>query len=614
MEQCELPRAPCNVGIGVIVTFADPHRRPLAVGIVTSPAVCWRSVAGKIASLAGVREDSLLIAQMASSGIHILMTPRASGQFGFTETATATVTLGHDTVILAYEISQPQLQGSTSDYVLPVVCMHLPPTRREWLDSQIEVSAADSAEPSRLKALGNDLFTSGKVELAVEAYSRAIAVLQTPTHAGMGTVLATCLLNRSSCNLKLGQLDDVLSDTTAALRILADVPDDDAAADVPKMRMKSHYRRGQALAMMKCSDAKAELLCAAKLGPADKQIRKAYAAAKNSAKAWTPYTPPYVHPHVVFIPAVPTPDPRELYARVWEAIGDQESDCHSSPESGIAISIMGDSDSHFASYALNSVGNVDHRTRDPTAAVPCISSNSKLIVSWSAEAWNKCHGTDVAPHLVPTCVPTLASFQQLPAFSNAAQVSASSKNVDLRQWHPVQDKGSVEEARTCRSKVTSIYDCIRLHMAQEHMTGDDQAYCNRCKRHEDSVREQKLAIAPKILALTLKRFSHDGHNANMMQRMFGGNKVNVPIALPATLDLTEFMAKGSIRPKPYQLIACVNHFGMVIGGHYTACARHGEVWYGFDDDDVSTLGADVISPPTGNSASYMLLFRQDMHG
>jgi ubiquitin C-terminal hydrolase len=151
-------------------------------------------------------------------------------------------------------------------------------------------------------------------------------------------------------------------------------------------------------------------------------------------------------------------------------------------------------------------------------------------------------------------------------------------------------------------------------MAQEHMTGDDQAYCNRCKRHEDSVREQKLAIAPKILALTLKRFSHDGHNANMMQRMFGGNKVNVPIALPATLDLTEFMAKGSIRPKPYQLIACVNHFGMVIGGHYTACARHGEVWYGFDDDDVSTLGADVISPPTGNSASYMLLFRQDMHG
>ena len=240
MEQCELPRAPCNVGIGVIVTFADPHRRPLAVGIVTSPAVCWRSVAGKIASLAGVREDSLLIAQMASSGIHILMTPSASGQSGFTETATATATLGHDTVILAYEISQPQLQGSTSDYGLPVVCMHLPPTRREWLDSQIEVSAADSAEPSRLKALGNDLFTSGKVELAVEAYSRAIAVLQTPTHAGMGTVLATCLLNRSSCNLKLGQLDDVLSDTTAALRILADVSDDDAAADVPKLRMKSH--------------------------------------------------------------------------------------------------------------------------------------------------------------------------------------------------------------------------------------------------------------------------------------------------------------------------------------------------------------------------------------
>jgi ubiquitin C-terminal hydrolase len=101
----------------------------------------------------------------------------------------------------------------------------------------------------------------------------------------------------------------------------------------------------------------------------------------------------------------------------------------------------------------------------------------------------------------------------------------------------------------------------------------------------------------------------------MMQRMFGGSKVSMPIAVPtAGLDLSEFMAKGASVPKPYQLIGCVNHYGMVIGGHYTACARHGDVWYGFDDDDVRTLGDDVIFPPNGNSASYMLLFRQGTAG
>jgi len=251
-----------------------------------------------------------------------------------------------------------------------------------------------------------------------------------------------------------------------------------------------------------------------------------------------------------------------------------------------------------------------------------VGPDSTICIHWGGSAWRKRHGGVAAAGLFTGLEWSLSKLEKLPAAAVGEGDKATKEateeggaGCDIRRWCPVQEPASVAAARTCQNKVPSIYDCMRLHTGQEHMSGADQAYCGRCKKHQDSVRQQRVAIAPKILAFTFKRFSHDGHNADMMQRLFGGRKIDVPIVFPIDgFDLSEFMAVGSIAIPKYQLVAIVNHFGMVIGGHYTACARHGEQWYNFDDDTVTAVDAGAICPVAGNTAGYMLLFRQTAGG
>jgi len=34
----------------------------------------------------------------------------------------------------------------------------------------------------------------------------------------------------------------------------------------------------------------------------------------------------------------------------------------------------------------------------------------------------------------------------------------------------------------------------------------------------------------------------------------------------------------------YDLFAVSNHYGQLLGGHYTAYAKNGDTWYRFNDD------------------------------
>jgi ubiquitin C-terminal hydrolase len=614
--QCELPRSSRNVGLGVIVTFADPRRQPLALGVVTLSTESVQQLTTKIATLAGIEGECLILADMFGGYIRHIKPSKAKAT-GVAETESKRWKDGM--VIRGYEMRRPQPPADDTRSSSMTVCVvHMPPTERELLDSQLEVSDSDMSDPGRLKTLGNNLFKAGELALATDTYSRAIAALRKSAGTDIGErrdMLVSCLLNRSSCNLKLREMAAVLSDTTMALDILdrSDMSNegDDSVERDRSLRMKSHYRRGQALAAMKCSDARAELLSAAKLGPSDKQVRAAYAATKQSAKAWEPYQSSFVRPHFVTIPvgnAAGKEMPiRDIYKQVWSSIAGEQEEV---TELGISISVLHADDSSFP-FACRDPHASARRVLDPVAmnsdSTVAIAPGSNLCVSWGATAWKKWHGAEAMARL-STDLSTLPSFQQL---AEVGEQHVPRNAFDLRQWCPLQHVDSVAQARTCQSRVSSIYDCIRLHMGKEHMSGADQAYCNRCKQHQDSVREQRIAIAPKFLVVTLKRFGHDGHAADMMQRMFGGHKIGLPIELPLDgFDLAEFMAQGSEEPRPYDLIACVNHFGMVIGGHYTACARHGDNWYGFDDDDVSELAPGIICPPTGNTAGYVLIFRQ----
>ena len=66
------------------------------------------------------------------------------------------------------------------------------------------------------------------------------------------------------------------------------------------------------------------------------------------------------------------------------------------------------------------------------------------------------------------------------------------------------------------------------------------------------------------------------------------------------------MAPAADKPRPYDLVSCVNHFGVVFGGHYTACGRslQDPSWLHFDDDNIA-LTTSICRP-----CAYVLVYRQ----
>ena len=615
--QCELPTTTVHVGIPVVLSFADRIRQPLALGVVAVPTETIETIATKIASVAGVKGEKICLAEAAGGRIRRV----------FSRTGTAK-RWKHDGVVMAYEMSSNGGGGgggeSSNRTTTWVRLTHLPPTQRELLDSEIDVSGIDLDQCSRLKELGNDFYKKAEHVLAADAYSRAIAALgQLGVSTEVQDIMVTCLLNRSSCGLKLGKQNDVISDCTEVLRRIASMEDmggdamDAMDEKLKKNRMKAFFKRGAALAEMKCSQAKADLLAAAKLGPTDKQVRAAYAEVKKTCQLWKPLDPGFVHPGFVSIPASGV-TAREIYESVSSAFGFDQDDADD-----IILSVLHEDDDSTPIHHrdtprlfLPRPGSGNGNETFNTGMVVSLGPDSTVCIHWGGSAWRKRHGSTVDVSGLFTGLEwSLSRLEKLPvAVHVVGDGGQAIEDGEGRRWCPVQEPASVEAARSCQNKVPSIYDCMRLHTSKEHLSGAEQAYCGRCKKHQDSVREHRVAIAPKILTLTFKRFSHDGHNADMMQRLFGGRKIDFPIVFPIDgFDMSEFMAVGSIDlgiPK-YQLVAIINHFGMVVGGHYTAVARHGEQWYNFDDDTVTAVDTGAICPAAGNTAGYMLVFRQN---
>ena len=55
----------------------------------------------------------------------------------------------------------------------------------------------------------------------------------------------------------------------------------------------------------------------------------------------------------------------------------------------------------------------------------------------------------------------------------------------------------------------TIDDCMREFNKEELLHGDNSYYCNRCKKHEDAIKQMEIFMLPRILVLHMKRFKKD---------------------------------------------------------------------------------------------------------
>jgi ubiquitin carboxyl-terminal hydrolase 8 len=144
------------------------------------------------------------------------------------------------------------------------------------------------------------------------------------------------------------------------------------------------------------------------------------------------------------------------------------------------------------------------------------------------------------------------------------------------------------------SRILSLYDCFDEFAADELLSG----WVNENTKQPEPVRKNIVFWSfPKVLIITLKRYSPDGRYKN-------GTLVDFPVV--DHLDLSKYVVGYKASTYKYALYGIANHMGSVSGGHYTAFAKNGEKWHCFDDAHVSEIDPKMVVSPS----AYCLFYKR----
>ncbi|XP_055012557.1 uncharacterized protein LOC110172029 isoform X2 [Boleophthalmus pectinirostris] len=135
-------------------------------------------------------------------------------------------------------------------------------------------------------------------------------------------------------------------------------------------------------------------------------------------------------------------------------------------------------------------------------------------------------------------------------------------------------------------------DCSVHRSLQDFIQREVQMYCVNCDETRDVSLHCELEHHPEVLVLLMKRFEYD--------RQMRYVKNTCVVEVPHTLHM----------PLPYELYACVEHYGELRFGHYIARIKSNDKreWYIFDD--LSVIPNIFQEHPTMRSQEAYLLFYQ----
>jgi ubiquitin C-terminal hydrolase len=148
------------------------------------------------------------------------------------------------------------------------------------------------------------------------------------------------------------------------------------------------------------------------------------------------------------------------------------------------------------------------------------------------------------------------------------------------------------------NKASTLYDCFDAFTAYETMEGENAWFNEATKAREDVRKRITFWNFPKILVITLKRFSADG-----------GRKRQDVVDFPLTgLNLSKYVSGYNAKQYVYDLYAVCNHTGGTMGGHYTAYVktREGE-WNHYNDTQVER---NISENKIVSTKAYCMFYRK----
>ena len=121
-----------------------------------------------------------------------------------------------------------------------------------------------------------------------------------------------------------------------------------------------------------------------------------------------------------------------------------------------------------------------------------------------------------------------------------------------------------------------IFDCFKLEEEPKLFNGQNQLYCEKCKKVNDGRSLNKIVFAPKMLILFLDR----GQN----------NKFKCEVDFKEEMDINDYLEIKIM--KKYELIGVIEHLGdSGPTGHFIANCKHFDgKWYIFSDSDIKCTG------------------------
>jgi ubiquitin C-terminal hydrolase len=146
-----------------------------------------------------------------------------------------------------------------------------------------------------------------------------------------------------------------------------------------------------------------------------------------------------------------------------------------------------------------------------------------------------------------------------------------------------------------KSTNITLYDCFDLFVKEELMHGDNQWFNEKTGKKEDVLRRNYFWNFPKILVITLKRFSSLNTRLNHL--------VDCPLT---RLNLSKYAEGYDSSKYIYELYGVSNHMGGPMGGHYTSYIKTAQEWVQYNDDQLNKISADSVITPMAYCLFYKL--------
>lgn len=144
----------------------------------------------------------------------------------------------------------------------------------------------------------------------------------------------------------------------------------------------------------------------------------------------------------------------------------------------------------------------------------------------------------------------------------------------------------------------TLYDCLDAFTKEECLDGEN-AWLNEKTQTKESVNKRiTFWNFPKVLVITLKRFSVDGRRKLQ-------NLIDCPIQ---GLNVSKYVSGYNPNQYVYDLYGVCNHYGGPMGGHYNAYVKTADnEWVHYNDSHLERAVSfeKIITP-----AAYCLFYRK----